>query len=119
MDANELVERVGKAICRERGVCSPHPCDVSPDGGCIPSKCYGGTVYRSEARAALREIVAAAGGVDAVKHTAEYVCRAVNDRRQFERANAELVSRFAVANTDRLASTEALLRALAEGGKDA
>lgn len=75
-DANELVERVGNAIW-----------DM------IPSD------KEALARAALREIVAAAGGVEAL-----------------EDAATAILDEWAKETEER---TAALLRALAEGGKDA
>ncbi len=94
MDANELVERVARAIYGDEYtamVAEARDYDGEPNGR---SAQFEVAAMRKIARAALREIVAAAGGVDALEWSAAKV-------RKDEPATA------------------ALLRALAEGGKDA
>lgn len=65
----KMLADVARAICRARGNCHPHPCDVRPEGGCIDSVCMGPHVYRDEAAAAAAVVssrhVAQSDGADA------------------------------------------------------
>lgn len=53
-----MLADVARAICRARGDCHPHPCDVRPEGGCIDSVCMGPHVYEAEAAAAVAAMTA-------------------------------------------------------------